>query len=247
MKIQPARTISRALLTCAVVVAWRAFGLGSDYQNDQPVGGTSAWPQGLKELVNTTNRVHGFFVNAEDVFLYSGPATNFSAFLRDYSKVQGIEQHLLVLHPGNGEAKSPWGKVSKPFDWKLYAGPRAWLARDGRTNGFVLEVHFWTGGKIALDQVVIPENVEFSGEPLKIFESVTNGMSRADVEGIFTLDGGLQSASPVRFLHPGCPHFKVNVEFDFKRDAADQNRAITSEDDKVVRVSKPYVARPFMD
>lgn len=242
------RLVSRTLVSCALVlVAWRAIGLGSDYQNDQPVGGTSAWSEGLLKLVNTTNRVHGFFVNAEDVFFFLGSATNFSGFLRDYSKLQDIEKHQLILHEGQGEAKSPWGKAGKPCDWKLYACPKAWLARDGKTNGFVLEVHFWTGGKIALDQVIIPENVELSGEALKIFQSITNGMTRAEVEGKFILDGGLQSASPMRFFHPSCPYFKVNVEFDFKRDAADQNRAVTSKNDKVVRVSKPYVERPFMD
>jgi hypothetical protein len=248
MKIKVTRLISKALVICAVVVAaWRAFGLGSDYQNGQPVGGTSAWPEGLKELVNITNRTHGFLVNAEDVFFFSGNAANFSTFLRDYSKLQGIEKHRLLLHQGEGEAKSPWGKTGKACDWKLSACPNAWLARDGRTNGFVLEVHFWTGGKIVLDQVIVPNNVELSGEPLKAFESITNGMTRAEVEGKFTLDGGLQSASPARFLHPNSPYLKVNVEFDFKRDAADQNRAVTSKDDKVVRVSKPYVERPFLD
>ena len=236
-----------ALFSLLLLLSLDAFGLGADYPNGQLVGGSSAWPEGLKELVNTTNRVHGFFVNAEDIIFFSGGATNFSDFLRDYSKIQGVEKHQLVLHDGVGEAKSPWSKTGKPCDWKLYAAPKSWLAKDAREKAFVVEVHFWTGGKVALDQVSVPSNVEFAGGCLKVFESITNGMTRAEVEKNFTLDGGLQGASPVRLLHPACPMFKVNVEFDFKRNAADQNRAVIGKDDKVIRVSRPYLERPFLD
>jgi len=254
---------TRTLVACGCAIAAQAFGLGADYPNCEPVGGSSAWPQGLKELVNTTNRVHGFFVNAEDIFFFSGSATNLGNFLSDYAKLQGIEKHRLVLHEGAGEAKSPWSTNSKSCDWKLYACPKSWLVAGkmslARTNSteaiqqaakdtnFVSEVHFWMGGKISFDQVAVPKNVELAGDYLKVFQSITNGMTRAEVEREFTLDGGLQSASPVRLIHPGCPNFKVNVEFDFKRNAADQNRAVIGKDDKVIRVSSPYFQRPFMD
>ena len=156
-------------------IALKAFGLGADYQNGEPVGGTSAWPNGVKELVNTTNRVHGFFVNAEDIFFFSGNATNLNGFLGDYSKIQGVDKHQLILHEGAGEAKSPWDKSGRPCDWKLFTCPKAWLVGQTLAPGtnsiaakraaandtnLVLEVHFWTGGKIGLDQLVIPKNVE---------------------------------------------------------------------------------------
>lgn len=154
------RSINRFLVTCAtLLVAWSALGLGSDYRNDQPVGGTSAWPAGLKELVNTTNRVHGFFVNAEDIFFFSGSVTNLTEFLRGYSKIQGIEKHQLILHEGVGEAKSPWSTNSAPCDWKLRACPKSWSTGAADEKAFILEVHFWTGGKIALDRASIPKNV----------------------------------------------------------------------------------------
>jgi hypothetical protein len=71
-------------------------------------------------------------------------------------------------------------------------------------------------------------------------------MARAEVEKKLKLDGGLQGVSPVRFIDSACPGFKINVEFDFKRDTS-QNRAIENKDDKVIRVSKPYLERPFVD
>jgi hypothetical protein len=82
---------------------------------------------------------------------------------------------------------------------------------------------------------------------LRDFEAIKPGMTRAEVERRFQLDGGLQSASPVRFVHTNCPYFKADVEFEIHRDAADHNRAIERKDDKVIRVSKPYLARPFID
>jgi len=82
---------------------------------------------------------------------------------------------------------------------------------------------------------------------LKDFESIRVGVTRGEIEGKLRRDGGLQGVSPVRFAHPACGYFKVDVEFEFKRDAAGQNRAIQSGDDKSTRVSKPYIERPFTD
>jgi hypothetical protein len=82
---------------------------------------------------------------------------------------------------------------------------------------------------------------------LKDFESIKVGMTRGQIETKLSKDGGFQSLSPVRFTHPDCGYFKVNVEFDFKRNAADQNRGIESKDDKATSVSKPYIERLFSD
>jgi hypothetical protein len=240
-----------------------AFALGSDYPAGRPVGTSSAWPKGMSELGNLTNRVHGFFVNAEDFFFYAGTADDLAAFLKAYSQIEGIAQHLLILYDGVGDAKSPWETARRPCDWELSGCPESWLvghaaaaqgtnavaARElaAKATNYVLEVHFWTGGKIALDQLTIPQNVELAGDCFRNFESITNGMTRAQVEKKLTMDGGLQTVSPVRFLDPGCPHFKIKVEFGYQRDARDQNRAIKGPGDKVILVSKPYLEEPFTD
>jgi hypothetical protein len=166
-----------SIIGCVVLFAsWNVFGLGADYPNDRPVAGSTGWPKGMDKLVNVTNRIHGFFVNAEDLFFFSGSATNLSAFLTDYSQLFGVEKHRLILHENVGEAKSPWEKTGRACDWKLYGCPKGWLnlATLRGTNsvevlqkaatepGYILEVHFWTGGRIALDQVVVPQNVEIT-------------------------------------------------------------------------------------
>ena len=82
---------------------------------------------------------------------------------------------------------------------------------------------------------------------LKDFESIKAGMTRGQLEAKLTMDGGLQGVSPVRFAHPACGYFKMDVEFEHKRDAANQGRAIADKADKVTKVSKPYIERPFAD
>jgi hypothetical protein len=164
------------VIGCALLMASRdAFAAGSDYPNDRPVTGSTNWPKGMDRLVNATNRVHGFFVNPEDIFFFSGSASGLTAFLQDYSQLAGVESRRLILHEGVGEAKSPWEKTGRPCDWKLYACPKGWhnlhtLSKQGTNSvealqkaakepGYVVEVHFWTGGRIPLDQVDIPNNV----------------------------------------------------------------------------------------
>ena len=175
-KKQMVRTVVFAVTF--TVMALDVFGLGSDYPDHKPVSGSNQWPSGMSGLVDTTNRVHGFFVNAEDLFFFSGTATNFTVFLEDYSRIQGIEKHCLILHDGTGDAKSPWSTNALPCDWKLYGCPKSWhnlatlqgtnsvevLKKAASESGYVLEVHFWTGGHIALNQVSIPKNIEVRKE-----------------------------------------------------------------------------------
>ncbi len=112
------------IIGCVIALAGgNVFGLGSDYQNGQPVN-NPLWPPGLASLVNQSNRVHGFFVNAQDVFFFSGTATNFSDFLQTYSKLDGVAAHRLVLHEGVGEAKSPWDTSGQSCDWELFLDSR---------------------------------------------------------------------------------------------------------------------------
>jgi hypothetical protein len=82
---------------------------------------------------------------------------------------------------------------------------------------------------------------------LRDFESIKVGMTRGQVEAKLPMDGGLQSVSPVRFAHPACGYFKIDVEFEFKRNAADQGRAIQDKADKITKVSKPYIEQPCFD
>ena len=131
-------------------------------------------------MINTTNRVHGFSVNSETIFFFSGGAAELTAFLKDYSQLEIVEGRRLILHDGIGEAKSPWAKTGRACDWKLWVCPKGWhnlgvllrqgtntveaLQKAGKEPGYVGEVHFWTGGRIALDQVDVPKNIVLQNE-----------------------------------------------------------------------------------
>ncbi|HEX7578235.1 MAG TPA: hypothetical protein VF430_09385 [Verrucomicrobiae bacterium] len=157
-RAMPLPTITNCALTLA---GWNVFGLGGEYANGQTLN-QPAWPAGMKDLVNVKQRVGGMFVDAEDIFFYSGTAPELSAFLDGYAKIQNIERHRLILHRGAGSLVSGNGR---PCDWKLQGRPGAPRSKSlmgmvSRDPGYVLEVHFWTEGRIALDEVAIPNNIE---------------------------------------------------------------------------------------
>lgn len=82
---------------------------------------------------------------------------------------------------------------------------------------------------------------------LKDLSQIKPGMRRSEVENMFPQDGGWADAGEHRFVHPECPCIKVDVEFSFQRDEKDQGRAITSPEDPVTTVSRPYLQYPIAD
>jgi len=174
MKSLPIQCLALAL-GVSLMSAPKAHALGADHPSDKPLAAQTNWPAGLERLVNTTNRVHGFFVNSEDFYFFAGSEARFTEFLKDYAQLGGTEPKRLIVHEGVGEAKSPWAKEGRPCDWKLYTCPKGWhnLARlsfdksstpeqrrkAAQEPGYVMELHVWKGGTIALDRVEIPKNI----------------------------------------------------------------------------------------
>ena len=78
-------------------------------------------------------------------------------------------------------------------------------------------------------------------------QSIRPGMTRAAVEKKFQMDGGLQGYVTVRYVHPDCSYFKVDVKFTVKRDSDDQGRVVPTPEDNTVSVSKPYIENPYSD
>ncbi|MBA7668207.1 hypothetical protein ES703_76316 [subsurface metagenome] len=61
---------------------------------------------------------------------------------------------------------------------------------------------------------------------LQDFKSIKPGMKRSEIDKKFQTDGGLTGGPYyVRFKHPSCHYFKIDVTFkEKKRNADDQNR-----------------------
>ena len=167
--------MSRALLipTLALACSIQAFGLGADHPVDKPVNLDKA-PSGVTELINNTNRVHGFFVNAEDRFFFAGDSSAFALFLKQYAALKGIAGHRLIIHPEKGVAKSPWDDGDgRPCDWRLDVAPASW--REGHSDKvyrdkdgsppkegekeYLVELHVWRKGNVDIKKVKMPKAV----------------------------------------------------------------------------------------
>lgn len=161
-------------LTIAVVIAFAflipaiAWSVGADHPS-HPIT-NDQWPEGLAELVNRDNRVHGYFVNFEDILFFQGDTTALNAFLEQYAKLANTRLKV-VIHPGKLEVKSPWDDEPRNIsaDWRLYASP---FTRDQLQAGrlkpgpFVTCVDVWLGGSVNLKELRVPKNVlvESGGE-----------------------------------------------------------------------------------
>ena len=167
--------MSKTLLgpTLVLTSAVQVFAAGADHRVDQPVYLGKA-PMGVNQLINNANRVHGFWVNAEDRFFFSGDASVFSLFLKQYAAIEGIAGHRLIIHPGKGVAKSPWDDGDgKSCDWMLEVAPVSWREghggeifrdKDGSRpkegeKEYLVELHAWTKGKIYIKKVKFPKGV----------------------------------------------------------------------------------------
>lgn len=175
MKANFVRILAVGFSLCALLAHHKACALGSDHPPGQPIAGTTNWPSGLERMVNLTNRMHGFFINQADYYFYTGSQPQFAEFLKDFSKLGGTSEKRLIVHKGVGEAKSPWDKEGRRCDWQLYTCPKGWhnlgkLSLDPKSTpedrrkasqeaGYVVEVHFWKEGTIALDKIQIPPGI----------------------------------------------------------------------------------------
>ena len=151
-----------ALVT--VLAPQAALALGGVYPNKEKIT-SSGWPKGMSELVNLSERVHGYFVNAEEVFFYSGNQKLFDELLLKYSKIDGVAEHKIVIHEGRGRAESPLRKLEGlPCDWMIYGCPAswAWLASKAKGDipeGYILEIHIWNEGAIKIDRDRLPKKI----------------------------------------------------------------------------------------
>ncbi|MCH7726270.1 MAG: M56 family metallopeptidase [Planctomycetes bacterium] len=93
------------------------------------------------------------------------------------------------------------------------------------------------------ERQVAQDRVNWVVKCIKDFKAIKVGMIRKDVEKRFQYDRGIQGALRGRFIHPDCSIFKMDVEFSVKRDRYNEDVYYFSPDDKVVKVSKPYIAR----
>ena len=111
------------------------------------------------QLVKGQIPVHGFMVNWEDVFFYSGDTAAFNKFVEAYSKLENVE-HRIVIHAGSKKARSPWDKEDRdiPADWSYYVWNTGPVPKGSKPAPAKVDV--WLGSRIKLEELRIPANVE---------------------------------------------------------------------------------------
>jgi len=149
----------------AMLMCPRAFALGGEHAPGQPVS-CSLWPAGLADVVNSTNRVYGYFLNADDYFFFSGGSAALNRFLAKCSSLEGTPV-TVVLQSGPGKvAKFHEKEPSVVYDWKLSTLNRADHRNEPGVQGrpglgkYVLMVEVHVGGRIPLRDLKVPGNVE---------------------------------------------------------------------------------------
>jgi uncharacterized phage protein gp47/JayE len=75
-------------------------------------------------------------------------------------------------------------------------------------------------------------------------DGIRAGMTRREIEKRFRRDGGLQFPRTTRYLYPDCDYIKIEISFE---PVTSHGGDMFSGDDKVVKVSKPYLDYPVAD
>jgi len=99
------------------------------------------------------------------------------------------------------------------------------LEIDGRTEAQVKQEH-----RVWMQQV------------MEAISAIKPGMTRNDLTPLFTEDGSLDSRQHGRYVYAQCEYLKVDVTFSPVDGGANPNS-----EDKIVKVSRPYLEYSFYD
>jgi len=96
---------------------------------------------------------------------------------------------------------------------------------------------------LALGQTPSPSTSPYDSEhtrwivtSLIEMQTIKVGMSRGELLKVFTTEGGLSTPRQRKYVYRDCPYIKVDVEF-----APTQEGPVERQDDKVTKISKPYL------
>ena len=80
---------------------------------------------------------------------------------------------------------------------------------------------------------------EWVAQSLAAIQTIRVGMTRKDLLKLFTVEGGISTRTSRTFVFRECPYIKVDVGF--------EPVGATEDEDKIIRISKPYLARSVID
>lgn len=88
-------------------------------------------------------------------------------------------------------------------------------------------------------------NTEWIARTLKEIQTIKVGMTRKELLAKFTTEGGFSSRTWQKYVYRECPLIKVDVEFEAV--GASEDKMKESPDDKITKISKPYLEETILD
>ena len=79
------------------------------------------------------------------------------------------------------------------------------------------------------------------------FAKAKVGMTRTEIDSIFSQDGGLHGFQYVRYRNPDCDYFKIDITYAPANPSDSDGRHLPSPNDRVAKISKPYLEHPYSD
>jgi hypothetical protein len=100
-------------------------------------------------------------------------------------------------------------------------------------------------GRSQIDQ----EHTKWIDHVMRTISTIKPGMTRKDLLGMLTGEGGISTRTQRRYVYKHCPYIKLDVEFSptEQPDDAGQAEYYESLDDKIVKISRPYLEYSIMD
>jgi len=104
----------------------------------------------------------------------------------------------------------------------------------------------WAKDRSELDDESVPEGAFYSqqrklwlADVLKQIDSIHPGMTRRDLQSTFATEGGISTRQQRIYVYKDCPYIKVDVVF--------SETGAAETEDRIVSISRPYLALSVMD
>jgi hypothetical protein len=92
------------------------------------------------------------------------------------------------------------------------------------------------------------EHTRWIDHVMRSIAAIKPGMARKELFRVLTEEGGLSTRTGRKYVYKHCPYIKVDVEFS-PVDEIGAGKDVTSEnpDDKIVKISRPYLEYSITD
>jgi hypothetical protein len=164
----PVQRIGFGVFLVLAFSATLALAAGGKHPAGEPIGMIKdGWPAALPTAINSTGRVAGHWVNANDEFFYRGDNKALGEFFRRLAETK--LPLTLVLHTNPQHRSVLWGDEPQlAYDWSLLIGTQGWTSPAWKLNfddpkaKYALRVDVWFNGGLTADAIDVPAGARLS-------------------------------------------------------------------------------------